>query len=79
MRPPPTPDPADELTTAPVDSTTHDEPVTADRVLTVPNAITVVRLLLIPVFLWLLFGRDNAAAAALLLATTTLSPHEALE
>ena len=39
-----------------------------DRVLTVPNALSVVRLLLIPVFLWLLFGRDNRAAAASLLA-----------
>lgn len=39
-----------------------------DRILTVPNAISVIRLLLIPVFLWLLFGRDNRAAAAWLLA-----------
>jgi mannose-1-phosphate guanylyltransferase/phosphomannomutase len=68
MRPPPTPEPGEELTTAPVDSTTRDDPVTADRVLTVPNAITFVRLLLIPVFVWLLFGRDNEAAAAVLLA-----------
>jgi cardiolipin synthase len=34
---------------------------------TVPNLITVVRLLCLPVFLWLLFGRDDRAAAALLL------------
>jgi cardiolipin synthase (CMP-forming) len=39
-----------------------------DRVLTIPNAITVVRLCLLPVFLWLLFGRDDRAAAAWLLA-----------
>lgn len=39
-----------------------------DRIVTVPNAISVVRLLLIPVFVWLLFGRDNRAAAASLLA-----------
>lgn len=32
-----------------------------------PNLITVVRLLCLPVFLWLLFGRDDRAAAALLL------------
>jgi cardiolipin synthase len=37
------------------------------RVLTVPNVITVVRLLCLPVFLWLLFGQDNRAAAAWLL------------
>jgi cardiolipin synthase (CMP-forming) len=38
-----------------------------DRVLTVPNALSVGRLLCVPVFLWLLFGRDNRAAAAVLL------------
>ncbi|TML41013.1 MAG: CDP-alcohol phosphatidyltransferase family protein [Actinobacteria bacterium] len=38
-----------------------------DRILTLPNAISVVRLLLVPVFLWLLFGRDNREAAAFLL------------
>ncbi|MGE0880492.1 MAG: CDP-alcohol phosphatidyltransferase family protein [Acidimicrobiia bacterium] len=40
---------------------------TSTRVLTVPNAITVVRLACIPVFLWLLFARDNRAAAGWLL------------
>jgi cardiolipin synthase len=39
-----------------------------DRILTVPNAVTVVRLACVPLFLWLLFGRDNRAAAAYLLA-----------
>ncbi len=39
-----------------------------DRVLTVPNVISVVRLLCVPVFLYLLFGRDNRVAAAVLLA-----------
>jgi len=39
-----------------------------DRILTVPNAITVVRLACIPVFLWLLFGVGNREAAAWLLA-----------
>jgi cardiolipin synthase len=29
------------------------------RILTIPNAITVVRLLCVPLFLWLLFGRTN--------------------
>ena len=35
---------------------------------TVPNAITVARLLAVPVFLWFLFARDNRAAAAWILA-----------
>ena len=39
-----------------------------DRILTVPNAITVVRLACLPVFVWLLFGRDDRASAAWLLA-----------
>ena len=39
-----------------------------DRVWTVPNVISIVRLLMMPVFLYLLFGRDNRAAAASLLA-----------
>jgi cardiolipin synthase len=32
--------------------------------LTIPNAISVTRLALVPLFLWLLFGRDDTAAAA---------------
>jgi cardiolipin synthase len=43
------------------------EPV-RDRVLTVPNAITTVRLLCLPLFLWLLFGAGRQTAAAILLA-----------
>lgn len=39
-----------------------------DRVVTVPNVISLVRLLCIPIFLWLLFGRDERAGAAYLLA-----------
>jgi len=39
-----------------------------DRILTVPNVITVARLCLLPVFLWLLFARDDRASAAWLLA-----------
>lgn len=39
-----------------------------DRVLTVPNVVTLVRLLCIPLFLWLLFGAHRQAAAAVLLA-----------
>ena len=36
--------------------------------LTIPNALSVGRLLCVPVFLWLLFARDNRYAAAGLLA-----------
>jgi len=39
-----------------------------DRVLTLPNIITVIRLSCLPLFLWLLFGRDNQVGAALVLA-----------
>lgn len=42
--------------------------IQARDALTVPNLITFGRLLCIPVFLWLLFGRENRAAAAWLLA-----------
>ncbi len=37
-------------------------------ILTLPNLITVVRLACLPLFLYLLFGRDNRGAAAVLLA-----------
>lgn len=49
-----------------MDATSRAAP-TEDRVLTVPNAISVGRLLCIPLFLWLLFGRDDRARAAYLL------------
>jgi cardiolipin synthase (CMP-forming) len=39
-----------------------------DRVLTVPNVITLVRLALLPVFVWLLLGQEDRGAAAWLLA-----------
>ena len=38
-----------------------------DRIVTIPNVISIVRLCCIPVFLWLLFGRDERLAAAWLL------------
>ncbi len=38
-----------------------------DRIWTVPNVITFVRLACLPLFVWLLFGRDNEYAAAWLL------------
>ncbi|HEX4218525.1 MAG TPA: CDP-alcohol phosphatidyltransferase family protein [Acidimicrobiales bacterium] len=39
-----------------------------DRIVTVPNVITLIRLACIPVFLWLLFGAHRQTAAAILLA-----------
>jgi cardiolipin synthase len=45
-----------------------DEVTGRDRVLTLPNVITLVRLSCLPLFLYLLFGRENRAAAAWLLA-----------
>lgn len=39
-----------------------------ERVLTVPNLLSAVRLACVPLFLWLLFGEDDRYAAALLLA-----------
>ena len=38
-----------------------------DRILTVPNVITLIRLSCLPVFVWLLLGRDDQVAAAVLL------------
>jgi cardiolipin synthase (CMP-forming) len=38
-------------------------PVVHDRVLTVPNAITLVRLAFLPVFVWLVIGPRNLVAA----------------
>jgi cardiolipin synthase len=40
----------------------------ADRVLTVPNAVTAVRLASIPLYVWLLFGAHRQTDAAVLLA-----------
>jgi cardiolipin synthase len=45
-----------------------DEVTGRDRVLTLPNVITLVRLACLPIFLYLLFGEENRAAAAWLLA-----------
>lgn len=40
---------------------------TEDRILTVPNLLSLGRLACVPVFVWLLFGRDDRAGAAWLL------------
>ena len=43
-----------------------------DRIWTVPNAISLIRLMLVPVFLWLLVtGNDGPALAVLIVATTS--------
>ena len=42
--------------------------VLGSRILTVPNLISVGRLLCLPLFLWLLFSKDDRAGAAYLLA-----------
>lgn len=43
-------------------------PIGLGRILTLPNLVTLVRLVCIPVFLWLLLGSDHTAIAAWLLA-----------
>jgi cardiolipin synthase len=45
-----------------------DEEAGLDRIFTAPNMITMVRLLCIPIFVWLLFGLHHQTAAAILLA-----------
>jgi cardiolipin synthase len=52
---------------APPKAPSETEAEGLDRILTVPNVITMVRLLCIPLFLWLLFGRHEQTAAAILL------------
>ena len=48
-------------------ATTAVEPSDPDRILTVPNVLTLGRLLCLPLFLWLLFDRGDRAWAAILL------------
>lgn len=44
------------------------EEVGEGRILTLPNLVTIVRLGLLPVYCWLLFGKHDTVAAAILLA-----------
>jgi cardiolipin synthase len=60
--------PADEPPPPDTDEKSFLRAVFDDRLLTAPNLITFARLACIPVFLYLLFGRDNQVAAAGLLA-----------
>ncbi len=46
----------------------EDEDASLGRVLTIPNALTALRLALLPVFVWLLFGERMQTLAAILLA-----------
>ena len=65
----PGPTPADPgLTTEPVDDPGQLAAADTDRILTIPNVLSVVRLLCIPLFLWLLFGAEDRSSAAYLLA-----------
>ncbi len=47
--------------------TASEQQLAGNRFLTAPNAFTLLRLCCIPLFLYLLFGRDNRAGAAFLL------------
>lgn len=44
------------------------EPVASDRVFTIPNLVSFIRLAAVPVFWWLLLAEDNVGAATLLFA-----------
>jgi cardiolipin synthase len=48
-------------------STSGGQVAGEDRILTVPNLITLIRLACLPLFVWLLLGSDNRIAAGLLL------------
>ncbi|CAN5467474.1 CDP-alcohol phosphatidyltransferase family protein [soil metagenome] len=49
------------------DQTKPTEQLSSHKYLTAPNVFTLVRLCCIPIFLYMLFGRDNLAGSALLL------------
>src|SRR5450755_3425609 len=46
-----------------------DDGVVVDRVLTIPNALSLLRLLLVPVFFWLILGGHDAWALVVLMAS----------
>ncbi len=46
---------------------------TREQLLTWPNFVTLLRLLCIPIFVWLLFGRENRAAASWMLGTLAMT------
>ena len=51
----------------PTDSPETSAQLSSHQYLTAPNVFTLARLCCIPLFLWMLFGRDNVAGAAFLL------------
>jgi cardiolipin synthase len=59
---------AEDPATVEPDTASGSETASLDRVLTVPNLITAVRLACVPLFLWLLFGAHRQTDAAILLA-----------
>jgi cardiolipin synthase (CMP-forming) len=60
-------DPSSPVRTDPPSSSGEAEEPGLGRILTIPNAITLVRLACIPLFVWLLFGAHRQTAAAVLL------------
>lgn len=50
---------------APASSSAQDDGL--DRILTIPNVLSFLRLCMIPVFVWMLFGRESRVGAAALL------------
>lgn len=54
--------------TAPADDGSGTGPGLFDNLWTIPNLFTLARLCCLPLFLWMLFGKDNRAGAAWLLA-----------
>ena len=65
-----TAEPAGDSALHPASHSVADAPangVNSSRILTIPNVMSLVRLACIPLFLYLLFGRDNRAGAAWLL------------
>ena len=64
----PSPEPDADPTTALADDPESTAAPDEDRLLTVPNVVTLVRLLCLPVFVWLMFGAEDLFAAAVLLA-----------
>ena len=50
-----------------MNSEEHESAQASNRIVTVPNAITLFRVACLPVFIWMLFGLGNRAGAAILL------------
>jgi len=57
-----------DATVPPATPTTPADDPGLDRIVTVPNLVTLVRLACIPLYVWLLFGADRQTGAAVLLA-----------